>query len=148
MQNQRTWDTRFMELAEHVAGWSKYPGRKVGAVIVDSLNIVRSMGYNGLPRGINDELEERYHSDVKYKWAEHAERNAIYNACCSVRGCRMYIPWFPCMDCARAIVQSGIVELISREPDFQDKDWGIDFKLAIELFKEAGVIVRHYNDNL
>ena len=139
------WDIKFMKLAQHVSEWSKYPGRKVGAVIVDQNNIVRSLGYNGLPRGVNDDIKDRYESDAKYKWAEHAERNAIYNADCSVRGYKMYIPWFPCMDCARAIVQSGIKEIIACKPDFDDIDWGNDFKLVVELFNEVGVAIKYFD---
>jgi dCMP deaminase len=138
------WDDRFIELAEFIAKWSRYPGRKVGAVIVGPKNEIRSTGYNGFPRGVNDHLEERYNDDVKYKWTEHAERNAIYNAYGPLDNCRMYLPWFPCMDCARAIVQCGIKELIANRPDLNDPDWGNDFKLALELFEETGVKVRWY----
>lgn len=138
------WDRRFIELAYHIASWSNYPGRKVGAVVVDARNNIKSTGYNGLPRGVEDNNLQRFNPEVKYKWAEHAERNAIFNAGVSLVGCRMYVSWFPCMDCARAIVQTGIGELIAIEPDLEDKDWGNDFKLVIELLEEAGVIVRYY----
>ncbi len=59
----------------------------------------------------------------------------------------MYLPWFPCMDCARAIVQSGIKELVALEPDFGDPRWGEDFKEAIDLFGECGVLVRYFKDS-
>ncbi len=141
------WDKRFMELACHIAQWSKDRYTKVGCVIVGSDNEIRSTGYNGFPRGIDDDLEERHYRPEKYVWTEHAERNAIYNAArigVSLQGSRMYLPWFPCMDCARAIVQSGISELIAIEPDLEHERWGADFKHALLLFAEAGVKVRWY----
>jgi len=73
--------------------------------------------------------------------------NAIYNALrsgTSVKGCRMYVPWFPCMDCARAIVQVGIRELIAVRPDEADPQWGEGFTLALQLFRETKVTVRWY----
>ncbi len=85
----------------------------------------------------------------KYFWVEHAERNAIYNAARAgipIAGCKMYLPWFPCMDCARAIVQSGIEALVAMEPNVGDPKWGEDFKRAISLFKEAGVAVNWFVD--
>src|SRR6266581_3511885 len=98
------WDTRFMVLARHIALWSKDPSRRVGCVIVGPNNEVRATGFNGFPRGVDDTKVERYDRPIKYLWTEHAERNAIYNAVRSgtpLDGCRMYLPWFPCMDCAR-----------------------------------------------
>lgn len=138
-----------MELARHLSQWSKDRSRKVGCVIVDADKQVRAWGYNGFPRDIDDEDEGRHERPAKYLWTEHAERNAIYSAArlgVSLKGCRMYIPWFPCMDCARAIVQVGITELIALQPDFSDPKWGSDFRSAIELFREAGVSLRWYSD--
>ncbi len=141
------WDKRFIKLAKYISTWSKYPGRKVGAVIADDLHRVVSVGYNGLPRNCDDDKPERYEDNVKYKWAEHAERNAIYNAQTSVRGMTIYLPWFPCVDCARAIVQSGIKCVVCGEPDFDDLDWGLDFKIANEMFTEVGLEIR-FIDNM
>ena len=139
------WDKRFFDLARLVGSWSKDRSTKVGCVIVGPHNEVRSIGFNGFPRLANDDAEERHLRPAKYKWTEHAERNAIYNAVLagtSLAGCRMYLPWFPCMDCARAIVQSGIVELIAIEPQLDDERWGEDFRSAFALFEECGVKVR------
>ena len=61
-------------------------------------------------------------------------------------GCRMYLSWFPCMDCARAIVQVGIVELVALRPDTDDPQWGSDFSAALELFKETKISLRWYED--
>src|SRR3954447_3751356 len=107
------WDGRFMQLATLIGGWSKDRSRKVGCVIVGAHNEVRSTGYNGFPRGVCDDEDYRHDRPMKYRWTEHAERNAIYSAArigVPLEGCRMFLPWFPCMDCARAIVQAGIVE--------------------------------------
>jgi dCMP deaminase len=140
------WDSYFIELATLAATRSKDRSTKVGCVIVGPDNEIRSTGYNGFPRGINDDAPERHERPAKYLWTEHAERNAIYNAArsgISLKGCRAFLPWFPCMDCARAIVQSGIVELIAYKPDLKDQKWGREFVAAIEMFGEAGVSVRY-----
>jgi dCMP deaminase len=140
------WDQRFMSLARHVGTWSKDRSRQVGCVIVAPDNVVRAIGFNGFPRGLNDEREERHLRPAKYLWTEHAERNAIYTAArtgVSLVGCRMYLPWFPCVDCARAIVQTGIVELIAIPPDLTDMKWGEGFAVSEEMLKEANVIVRY-----
>ena len=78
------WDLRWMALAQFVATWSKDRGRKVGAVIVGPDNEIRSTGYNGIPRGVNDDVEERHEAATgeKYLWVSHAERNAIYMPPC------------------------------------------------------------------
>ena len=152
------WDQRFMELAIHVAGWSKDRSTKVGCVIVGPANEVRSVGCNGFPRGANDDMSERHERPAKYLWTEHAERNAIYNAArcgISLVGCQIYLPWFPCMDCARAIVQSGIMEIVAIEPSTDDeetlsrhrgKDWSDHFRAAKQLFGESGVRIRWYQE--
>lgn len=139
------WDKRFIALALHIADWSKDRSTKVGCVIVGSNNEIRAIGYNGFVRGADDFLEERHARPAKYDWTEHAERNAIYQAArcgISLQGTRMYLPWFPCMDCARAIVQAGIVELIAFEPDISDARWGEHFKNSQLLFAESGIKLR------
>jgi dCMP deaminase len=135
-----------MQLAIHVGQWSKDRSTKVGCVVAGSANEVRSIGYNGFPANVDDEDPSRHERPAKYAWTEHAERNAIYNAArigVSIAGCRMYLPWFPCMDCARAIIQSGIKELIAFEPNVEDSRWGPDFRLAITILNEGGVTVRY-----
>lgn len=139
------WDSRFIRLAEEIGSWSKDRSRKVGCVIVGSNNEIRSTGFNGFPRAVEDSVELRHQKPEKYRWTEHAERNAIYNAAragISLNGCRMYLPWFPCMDCARAIVQCGIIELICTQPDLSDPKWGTDFLDVPQLLSEGGVHVR------
>jgi dCMP deaminase len=141
------WDHRFMELARVISTWSKDRSTKVGCVIVGVDRELRSSGFNGFPRRVDDEIDERHQRPAKYAWTEHAERNAIYNAArlgVSLQGCTMYLPWFPCMDCARAIVQCGIAELVAIEPNVEDPRWGSDFRSALLLFHEAGVHLRWY----
>lgn len=146
-ETRADWDGRFMQIAREIAGWSKDLSRKVGCIIVGPKNEIRSMGYNGFPRGANDTQAYRHERPMKYKWTEHAERNAIYSAArvgIPLEGCRMYLPWYPCMDCARAIVQTGISELICVEPDLADPQWAGDFAEVPLLLQESGVAVRFW----
>lgn len=148
MSESTSWDVRLMLLAHHIAHWSTERGRRVGAVIVGPDHEVRSTGHNGFPRGVNDEIEHRHNreSGEKYFWSSHAERNAIYNAArvgIPLKGCTIYVPWFPCGECAKAIIQSGIVELVAYQPDFTDAKWGQDFMRVVEMLGEAGVRVRY-----
>jgi dCMP deaminase len=139
------WDARWMDLASLVATWSKDRSRKTGAVVVDQRNVVVALGWNGFPRGVDDEVERRHARPAKYQWTEHAERNALYNAAAngiSTRGCRLYIPWYPCADCARGIIQSGISEVIAFEPDWNDPTYAADFATVREMFEEVGTYVR------
>lgn len=143
------FDSFCMDLAKFIAKKSKDRSRKIGCVIIGPDNEVRSTGYNGFPRNVNDDVEERHQRPEKYFWTEHAERNAIYNAArigTSLKGCRIYTSWFPCIDCARAIVQSGIIEIITYSPELDDPQWGTSFKKVIELFEETGIIVRYLDE--
>jgi dCMP deaminase len=105
--NSEKWDRRFLKLAELVASWSKDPSTRVGAVIVDDLRLVRGLGYNGFPRGIEDDnrLKEK---ETKYPLVVHAEANAILNSNGSVRGCGLYSTQIPCHECCKLIIQAGI----------------------------------------
>jgi len=109
------WDTYFMSLAYLVAMKSKDPRTRVGAVIVGPDNEIRTTGYNSFPRGLDDDRPERAVTPAKHLFFEHAERNAIYNAArmgTSLKGCRIYLPFMPCSDCARGIVQAGLAEVV------------------------------------
>jgi dCMP deaminase len=146
---RKSWDQRFMELARSVATWSKDNSTIVGCVIVGPDQEVRSLGYNGFPRGVDDNVEKRRERPEKYFWTEHAERNAIFNAArmgTALKGCRAYVScMFICMDCARALAQAGIAEIICDEPADDPElalRWAEDIKRSTELFHEAGVIVR------
>ena len=141
------WDSRWMALAQLVATWSKDRGRKVGAVIVGPDNEVRSTGFNGIPRGVNDNVEERHDAETgeKYLWVSHAERNAIYNAALlgvSTKNCTIYVPWYPCIECAKAIIQSGIGKIVCFEPDLADSNWGRDFEKSLIILGEGNVVTK------
>ena len=116
------WDQRFFDMASLVAGWSKDPSTKVGAVIVNDLKQVLSIGYNGFPRGITDN-ESRYENRAcKHNFVIHAERNALDNAFCDVGGASLYVTHFPCNECSKGIVQKGIKRLFTPLPD-QTKEY-------------------------
>lgn len=145
------WDTRWLELAAHISAWSKDRHTKVGCVVVGEGGQLLAEGYNGLPRGVNDDIEERYSRTVrdgrreKLRWTEHAERNAFYSAArhgVSLRGAVIYTPLYPCSDCARGIIQSGLVMVVTKEPDWADGFWGPEFEVARIMMDEAGIITR------
>jgi dCMP deaminase len=118
-----TWDALFVELARTYARKSKDESTRVGAVIVGPDHDQRAGGFNGLPRGVVDDpvrfpwSASRHRRPEKYSWYEHAERNAIYNAAragVATGGCTMYVAGGPpCADCARAVIQAGIVEVVA-----------------------------------
>jgi len=140
------WNYRFMELAELVATWSKDPSTKTGAVVVGPDKEIRATGYNGLVRGVNDDVAERMERPTKYDFFEHAERNAIFNACLTgtqLKGCTIFCTLTPCTDCARAIIQAGIKEVVTYEykpaSDDPKNTWRDKLDYSAEMFKEAGV---------
>ncbi len=110
-----SWDEYFMGVALLASKRSKDPNTQVGACIVDENNIILSTGYNGFPIGCSDDEYpwEREGSDTKYPYVVHAELNTILNANGkNLRGSRIYVSLFPCNECAKAIIQSGIKEVI------------------------------------
>lgn len=144
------WDNRFRELVEHIGGWSKDSSTKVGCVIVGSSREIRSTGYNGLPRKVDDDQDYRHERPEKYFWYEHAERNAIYNAArvgTPLEGCTIYCSHFPCADCARAIVQSGITRVVTSNGWKDKKRWEKHSKVGLAMFEEAGVEVEYYDES-
>lgn len=140
------WHRRFMEMAQLVKTWSKDPSTKVGAVVVGPDREIRSTGYNGIVRGVNDDLPERMERPTKYDFFEHAERNAVYNACligASLKGCVIYVTSMPCPDCARAIIQSGIKMVVTYKFEPQEGQpvgtWRDKVSYSEQMLKEAGV---------
>lgn len=136
---------RFMRLAlVQAAEFSKDGSRKVAALIISaSTHEIRSSGYNGMPRGCDDDREERLVKPEKLFWFEHAERNAIYNAArvgTPLEGSLLLATMFPCMDCARGIVQAGIKGVIVLRPAGPDR-WTEHFERSMALFEECGVAV-------
>ena len=109
-----SWDEYFMGVAMLAACRSKDPSTQVGACIVSQDNIIVSTGYNGMPKGCSDDEFpwNRDGEDNKYPFVVHAELNAILNANGrDLRGCKIYVALFPCNECAKAIIQSGIREI-------------------------------------
>ena len=136
-----TWDEMFMLMAQAVAMKSKDLSTKVGAVIVDTSNKVRSVGYNGFPRGMNDDIEERHQRPLKYAYTEHAERNALYNAETSLTGCTIYVTsLLPCYDCARGIIQAGITRVAVESMTVPER-WKESTDISLNMFSETGVTV-------
>ena len=136
-----------MDLARHIASWSKDRSRKVGCVVVGPHGQeVRATGFNGFPRGVKDDVEERHQRPAKYDWTEHAERNAIYNAArvgTAVENCTLYVTLFPCAGCARAIIQSGIGRVVTVPAPKDDPVWDKEFKIAKEMLHAAGVVLSY-----
>lgn len=147
-----SWDEYFVEMARLAATRSKDPNTRIGAVIVGPDNEVISTGYNSFVRGLNDNVPARSERPEKYFWYEHAERNAIYSAArhgVPLKGCRMFLScWTPCTDCMRAIIQSGIKEIIlgTRDGVSGQSKWVEEARRSKEMADETGVTIRYYSD--
>ena len=160
------WDKYYMNMCDAIALKSKDNSTNIGAIIVGPRNEVRSIGYNDFPRGVIDSINDdrycKFHGYVdateeitiindrrerplKYKFTEHAERNAIYNAAAegiALKGCKIYVnKLLPCSDCARAIIQSGITAVVVESFDVPDR-WKEDCDIALLMFKEASVNIK------
>lgn len=137
-----SWDEYFMGVAILASQRSKDPSTQVGACIVNDDNKIMSVGYNGLPRGCSDDefpwdRKAEKNSDTKYPYVCHAELNAILNAGGnSLKGCRIYVALFPCNECAKAIIQSGIKEVIYISDKYSDTDGA---KASRRMFEAAGI---------
>lgn len=132
------WDQYFMGVAKLSGFRSKDPNTQVGACIVNNDNKIVGVGYNGLPWGCEDTefpWEERQGNlyDTKYPYVVHAELNAILNSVKDLKGCRIYVSLFPCHECTKAIIQSGITEIIYED----DKYAGTESDRAAKRMLEA-----------
>lgn len=148
------WDQLYITMCYLVGMRSRDNHTHVGAVVVDSDNVLVSTGYNSLPRFIEpDEDGKRMSREngEKYFWMEHAERNAIYNAArrgTVLKKCKIYVPWTPCPDCARAIIQTGMDEVIIHKngQEFYDKhtngNWVESYARTYDMLNEVGVKIR------
>ncbi|MBT5410406.1 MAG: dCMP deaminase family protein [Phycisphaerae bacterium] len=135
------WDTRFLELSESIATWSKDPSRGVGAVIVSPMKQVLATGYNGLPRGVEDH-PERLERPVKYDLIVHAEMNAIIQCArngTTPVGATMYSSFSPCIHCTLSIVQAGIARVVTRAIAEGDAHWNESLEKSISMLKEVGI---------
>jgi len=146
------WDDYFMTMVYLVASRSKDERTHIGAIVVGPRKEIRSTGYNGFVRGLNDSVSERQGKGEKNYWFEHAERNAIYNATLtgtSLAECIMYTNGVPCMDCARGIVQSGIKEIVvDKKWDSNHlEEWAERNRRTLEMFGETGIRLRYHETN-
>ena len=127
-----SWDEYFMGLAHLSALRSKDPNTQVGACIVDEENKVVSIGYNGMPRGCQDNKmpweREGGFLTTKYAYVVHAELNAILNSPRSVKNCTLYVSLFPCNECAKAIIQSGIKKVVYESDKYDGTDGNVASK--------------------
>lgn len=135
-----TWDEYFMGLAHLSAKRSKDPSTQVGAVIVSSEHRVVSIGYNGFPNGCSDDEfpwdREGDFGNTKYPYVVHAELNAILNSKHDLKGCSIYVSLFPCNECAKAIIQSGISRIVYESDKYAHTEGTIASK---RMLRSAGV---------
>ena len=148
--NNISWDEYLMGIASLSALRSKDPNTKVGACIVDDDNKVVSIGYNGMPKGV-DEAQLSWNKgeglDSKYLYVCHAEFNAILNTRdgAALKGCTLYVTLFPCNECTKAIIQKGIKEVVYLDNKYADTTAIKASALMLEL---AGVKVRRYEGRI
>lgn len=139
------WDIRFLKLATHISEWSKDPSTKVGCVVVGPDREIRSTGFNGFPRGIQDSDDRLTNRDLKYPLICHAEENAIMHAArigLALKGCTAYVTWPPCTRCARSLIQAGVSEIVIPSGLEIPDRWRDDFEMSMGLLREAGVTIR------
>ena len=134
------WDLRYLNLAEEVSSWSKDPSTKIGAIAVGSKGQVLSQGYNGFPRGIEDNVSHYEDRETKYRYVVHAEMNVIYNATyngVSLDGSTLYVTGLPvCSDCAKGVIQVGIKRVVMKEQEIPLK-WIESWKVTAGMFDQA-----------
>ena len=149
-QSNINWDEYFMGIAVLSSLRSKDPNTKVGACIVDKEHKVVSIGYNGMPRGV-DESKVSWNRgeglDSKYLYVCHAEFNAILNTRngAALEGCTLYVTLFPCNECAKAIIQTGIKEVVFFDNKYKDTT-GV--QASLKMLELAGVKIRQFNARL
>ena len=148
MNKYISWDEYFMGVAQLSALRSKDPKTQVGACIVNQDNHIVGVGYNGMPNGCSDDefpwskSDEFY--DNKHSYVVHAELNAILNSTTNLKGCKIYVTLFPCNECAKAIIQSGIKEIIYLDCK-EDKEY---VQASLRMFNASGIKVTKMNTNL
>jgi len=138
-----SWDQYFMGVAKLSALRSKDPNTQVGACIVNHDRRIVGIGYNGMPQGCDDYAfpwnSEGEFLDTKYPFVVHAEANAILNATQNLNGSSIYVTLFPCNECTKLIIQSGIQEIVYESNKYQDSK---EHQAAIQMLKAAGVSYR------
>ncbi len=146
-----SWDEYFMGIALLSAMRSKDPNTKVGACIVDENKKVVSIGYNGMPSGC-DESQLSWNKgeglDSKYLYVCHAEFNAILNTrqgTSALKGCTLYVSLFPCNECTKAIIQTGIKEVVYISNKYEDT---VGVQASKRMLLLAGIKIRHYEGRI
>lgn len=140
--NNSKWDKRFIELAKHVADWSKDPSTKVGAVIVDEYHRIISIGFNGYAKGVLD--DDLHNREIKYAKIIHAEINAILFAKRDLSNHTIYTTFVPCPQCAAAIIQSGIKRVVAAHVSNDlFKRWEAKINITDNMFEEASVTLEY-----
>jgi dCMP deaminase len=139
-----SWDEYFMGVALLSAQRSKDPNTQVGACVVNPKNKIVGVGYNGFPTGCSDDefpwAREGDFLQTKYPYICHAELNAVINKISAdLYGCRLYVALFPCNECAKVIIQSGITEVVYLSDKYRDTD---PVKASRRMFEAAGVVCR------
>ena len=140
------WDEYFMGIANLSSLRSKDPNTKVGACIVDNEHKVVSIGYNGMPRNCDEEQlswNKGEGLDSKYLYVCHAEFNAILNTRnnADLKGCTLYVTLFPCNECSKAIIQTGIKEVVYADNKYKEQ---ISTQASLKMLTLAGVKVRRF----
>ena len=140
------WDAYFMGVALLSGERSKDPNSQVGACIVSEDNKILSIGYNGFPKGCSDDEvpweREGEFAETKYPYVCHGELNAILNYTgTTLKNSRIYVALFPCNECAKAIIQSGIKEVIYKEDKYADTEV---VKISKKMLQMGGVKIRQY----
>lgn len=138
-----SWDQYFMGVAKLSALRSKDPSTQVGACIINLDRRIVGIGYNGLPRGCDDQLfpwgNEGEFTETKYPYVVHAEANAILNATTNLKNASIYVTLFPCNECTKLIIQSGIKEIVYESNKYQHTK---EHQAALKMLKAAGVSLR------
>ena len=141
--NHISWDQYFMGVASLSALRSKDPSTKVGACIVNKKKRIVGIGYNGFPFGCDDEAypwsREGESLNTKYPYVVHAEPNAILNSNTPLDDCTLYVTLFPCNECAKLIIQSGIKEIVYSEDKYHGSD---SYVASRKMLDSAGVVCR------
>lgn len=141
MTNHISWNEYFMGVALLSSKRSKDPATKVGACIVNEDKRIIGIGYNGFPRGCSDTIYPWQKTspnqlENKYLYVVHAEANAILNASTSCKNATLYVSLFPCNECAKLIIQSGIKKIIYMDDKNKDQD---SVKASKRMFESAGI---------
>lgn len=138
-----SWEEYFMGVASLSAQRSKDPNTQVGACIVNNEKRIISIGYNGFPKGANDDIfpwnNKGSMYDTKYAYVVHAEANAILNATTNINGSTIYVTLFPCNECAKLIIQSGIKEIVYADNKYSNTE---SHQVSLRLLEAAGITHR------